>query len=259
MKRYLKILYYNSKAMFLTTLEYRVAYFFRIFRIFLDIGLTLLTLNILFLRTKTFGDWTKPEVFLVFSVYQFVSSFVYFFCGDSLVEVPSLVKDGELDLILLKPVDSQFLVSFKDAHPGNLYRILLSVAIFYFALSQIEERVVFINLFFGLLTIIVAIIIFYSLLLLIASASFYILDESLGEIFENFLSISRYPTDIFPKGVKILLTVIPVIFLVTIPSRIILGKFLPIYVLAFPIAYFFLILSRRCFMGALRSYTSAGG
>lgn len=259
MKRYLKILYFNSKAMFLSTLEYRVAYIFRVFRIFLNVGLTILTLNILFLRTKTLGSWTKPEVFLIFSVYQFVSSFVYFFCGDSLVEVPSLVKDGELDLILLKPADPQFLVSFKEAHPGNFYRILLAIAIFCFSISQIKEGIALFNLFFGLLLIIAAIIIFYSLLLLIASASFYILDESLGDIFENFLSISKYPTDIFPKGLRILLTVIPIVFLVTIPSKIILGKFLSVYLFTFPVAYCLFIFSRRCFLGALRSYTSAGG
>lgn len=259
MRRHLKILYYTARGIFLSTLEYRVAYIFRVFRIFLNIGLTLLTLNILFLRTKSFGNWSKPEVFLIYSIYQFVSSFVYFFCGDSLTEVPSLVKDGELDLILLKPVDSQFFVSFKETYPGNFYRIFLSIAIFYYAISNLEVKILPFNLLVGLLLVSAAVIIFYSLLLLIASASFYVLDESLGEIFENLLSISKYPTDIFPRGLRVLLTVIPIIFLVTIPSSVILGRFSPACFLSFPAAFFLFYFSRRCFLGALKGYTSAGG
>lgn len=259
MKRYLRILFLNAKYILLSTLEYRVSYLFRVFRIFLSIGLMLLTLNILFSKTESFAGWTKSEVFLVFSIYQFVSSFINLFCGDSLTEVPSLVRQGGLDIILLKPLDPQFSVSFKEAHPGNIYRILISLIIFGKAVSLLGEKIAFGNLLLGFLFIAAAIVIFYSLMLLIASASFYILEESLSELFENFLSVSKYPADIFSRGFRILLTIIPIVFLVTIPASVILDKFLPVYLLAFPIALFLFYFSRRCFFGALRSYTGAGG
>lgn len=259
MKRYLKILFLNSKAVFLSTLEYRVAYIFRVARIILRFGLTYLSLNILFLKTNSFGGWSKLEVFLIYSVYQFVTSFVDFFCGDSLAEIPSLVKNGELDMILTKPLDSQFMVSFKDTHPGNIYRILISLIIFNFATSLLKGQILFQNIIFGFLFIVAAITIYYSLLLLIASVSFYVLEESLGEIFENLMSLSRYPVDILPRGIRIILTVVPVIFLVTVPSRVILGKFSIFDWLAFPVAILLFYFSRKCFLIALKSYTSAGG
>lgn len=259
MIRYLKLLFLNSKAVFLATLEYRVAYIFRVARILLGFLFTFLGLNIIFLGTKSFGAWSKPEVFLIYSVYQFVTSFVDFFCGDSLAEIPSLVKDGGLDMILLKPLDPQFTVSFKDTHPGNIYRILLSGIVFNYAASLLKGQIYFFNLISGFFFLVTAIIIYYSLLLLIASVSFYILEGSLGEIFENLLSLSRFPVDVFPRGIRIILTVIPAIFLVTIPAKIFLGKSSPFDWLAFPVAIFLFYLSRKCFLSALRSYTSAGG
>jgi len=259
MKRYLKVLFLQARATFLSTLEYRVSYFFRVFRIMLSIGLIFLTLEILFLKTKTLGIWNKSEVFLIFGVYQFVSSFVDFFCGDSLSEIPSLVRQGDLDIILLKPLDSQFLISFRETHPGNLYRIFASFVVFSYAASSLSEAIPLGRFLLGALFVGAAILIFYSLLLLIASASFFVLEESLSELFENFLSVSKYPTDIFPRGLRILLTVIPIVFLVTIPSSVILGKFLPVYLLGFPVAGCLFYFSRRCFLNALKNYTSAGG
>lgn len=259
MRRYLKILFINSKAVLLSTLEYRVTYVFRVLRILLRFGLTFLGLNILFLRTETLGNWSKLEIFLIYSVYQFVTSFVDFFCGDSLAEIPSLVKNGELDMVLTKPLDSQFMISFKDTHPGNIYRIIISILIFKYATSLLRGQIILQNLIIGFLFLTAAIVIYYSLLLLIASLSFYIMEGSLGELFENLFSLSRYPVDIFPKGVRLALTIIPVVFLVTVPSRVILGKMEFWDWLVIPITGLLFYFSRRCFLVALRDYTSAGG
>jgi ABC-type uncharacterized transport system permease subunit len=140
-----------------------------------------------------------------------------------------------------------------------MYRIFIALIIFYYATTLLRGEIYFQNVFFGFFFILSAIVIYYSLLLLIASLSFYILEGSLGEVFENFMSLSRYPVDIFPRGLRVILTVVPAIFLVTVPSRVILGKYSGFDWLAFPVAIFLFYLSRKCFLSALRSYTSAGG
>jgi ABC-type uncharacterized transport system permease subunit len=114
-----------------------------------------------------------------------------------------------------------------------------------------------VNLLLFIVNLISAIIMFYSLMFAVSVISFWAFSGELYYLFNSLTAISRYPLDIFSKGVQLVLTVIPVIFIATIPAKILIGP-PPLLSFAAPvIALIFFVIVRRFWFLGLRSYESA--
>lgn len=257
LKRAVKLLYLYTKASQMISWQYRFSYFFRVFRIFFDFTLSYLIINIIFSQTSAIGGWTKPEIFLIYAIYQIVNSIVSFFCADSLDELDRDIRRGNLDLILVKPVDSQFAISFRTIFPSNIYRVIASLILMTYAFNLLHLHPSVLMYFWEIVTLISSCVIFYCFILFTSSTVFWTMRGEVVDLVTTVFSITRYPLDIFgDKAVKIF-TVLPLIFLVTIPARILLGKPDFLHYFSPLIAVTLVFASRRFWLFALRHYASA--
>ena len=255
--RYIGLMVLFAKRAQITSWEYRFNYFFRIFRIFLDFTISLAFINIYFSKTTSIGNWTQPEVFLVYAIFQLVTSIYNFLCADSLNEMDNDVRRGKLDILLIKPIDSQFHVSFRNMYPSNIYRIIISLLITWYALSQLNLYPRWDEILWGTVTILSSVVIYYSFVFLASVTTFWTSRGEVTNLIDTVFSVSKYPLDIFNKSATKLFTLIPLIFIVTVPAKVLLGRPENLKYYSAFIALVLLFISRKVWNVALRHYTSA--
>lgn len=226
MKRYLKfiaaLVTISSKA----HLEHR----WGIVGIFLNtviaIAVTLFFVGIFYNFTNDLNGWTKYQVFFLVGVFRIMMSLASFLFIRGVNFLPKYVVNGELDLILNKPVNSQLYISLRYTRLYELMNIFASLGIVFYSLKFIEGSIPIINLIVFLMTLLAGLVIFYGIYFSIATIVLWIGQfNAFGDFFYIIREPLSVPMDIFGKTAGFLLTfIIPLGFIVTVPVSILFGK-----------------------------------
>lgn len=97
--------------------------------------------TVIFSYVPRINGWGKYEVLLLMGTFHIVISLFLAFFFPNLVRFPALVKNGELDGILAKPVNSQFLLSTHVVDIGSLTNVLLGVSIIIVSGIELQIKV----------------------------------------------------------------------------------------------------------------------
>ncbi len=84
--------------------------------------------------------WGKYEFFVFLSTTMFVNSIVQALFMPSAEELSELIRTGSLDFALLKPIDTQFLVSFHRVEWSSLSNFLVGLGLLVYSLLQLTTR-----------------------------------------------------------------------------------------------------------------------
>lgn len=218
-----------------------------------------------FSHTSVIANWSEPQyLFYVGCHFALLSVIEALFLANC-TEFAELIRTGNLDLYLLKPIDEQFLVTCRNVDWSVVPSILFGAALMIFALGRMDgwylnwERVVLFPI-----AAVAGIGVAYSfLLMLTASGVWLVRNQSLHEVWWLCTSLMRYPRDIFqdtwayPIGWFFTFAV-PVMLVVNVPANTLVRVLDPGFVLFTCIAAVILLaVSRWVFLAALRSYRSA--
>jgi ABC-2 type transport system permease protein len=228
------------------------------------LAILLIFYDTVFSQTSVVAEWSRQEyLFFVgchFALGGLIETLFLGNCG----EFSDLVRSGDLDMVLLKPVDEQFLVSCRDVDWSTAPNVLMGAAVMGFALWQMDWALdpVRAGLFLVLFTCGLAVA-YGFLLILTSSAVWLVRNQSLYEVWWLFTTLMRYPREIFlrtwaaPLGF-VFTFVLPVMVVVNVPARVMVKALEP-EVVAFTVAaaVVMLYLSRKVFRLALRRYRSA--
>ena len=218
--------------------------------------------DVLFLYTERIGDWSKWEVVLLIGTHQIIGQIFQSVFYVNLANLPELVRTGRMDLMLLLPIDAQFAVSTWRFGLDNFVNAGLGVAFVVFSLGKLGVVPSALQIACYGVAILLGAAIHYSIMFALATLSFWIV-RAQGLIYGyfNFLSISRYPDQVFSGVFKLIFTwLIPVIVVANAPARILarasqqpLGPMLQLLGVCVSV----LVLSRFFWVWALRRYSSA--
>lgn len=169
------------------------------------------------------------------------------------------IRTGNLDQVLTRPVDAQYMISIHKADPEDWARVATAVIIFAVFLGGLN--ISFISFLFYLYLIFNAYIIVYSLTLFANTISFWVIEGTYSwHIAMDIVRMSQYPTDIFfHKVVRIFFSsIIPIAFIATIPAKILIhGPRFDLIVASTVLVVIFFTISRKFWLYALRHYSSA--
>ena len=201
-------------------------------------------------------------MYMLAATYLLVKTILQTFFQTNFRRINSLVIDGRLDLVLTKPVSSQFFVSLRRISILGIVRLLFTLGILYLVIQRTGVTVPLVGILFYFIYIILGIIIFYSIWFMSVLSVFWLgRINNIAFISRPMLNIAKFPLDVYPRGASLFLTfVIPLAFIATIPTKSILGYFsLPWLFFGLFAAAFFLYLSHLLWNAALKRYSSAGG
>lgn len=222
------------------------------------------------------SGWGKYEFFVFLATTWLVNSLVQAFFMTNADEYSELIRTGNLDFALLKPIDTQFLVSFNKIDWSALANfvaglILLGVALWH--LTTRPERALTITsgmVLAYVFYVLCGVAIMYSLMISLASTSIWLgRNQTLYDFWFYITNFARYPMEIYRRGWGVPLWgfftfVLPVLVVVNVPARILAQPLYPRSSLSWQLACFALVAtlvsllgSRWVFTRALASYRSA--
>lgn len=206
--------------------------------------------------------WSFGETLLVVGCFITLQAVIDGAISPSLTSVLDHVRKGTLDFILLKPHDSQLLVSTSRFQVWRVAGLFHASAVFLYAFSELGKGPSLLGVLEALLLLAVSTMMLYSLWLLIVSVSFFAVKvDNLSSLFTSIFDAARWPGSVFRGGFRFVFTfIIPLVVMTTFPAQALLGR-LPWTTLVASVAgaFVFALVARLVWLSSLARYTSAGG
>ena len=128
-------------------------------------------LSIFFQNNGSIGGWKFEQALIIQGIYTILNGITNTWFNPNLTEIVKHIREGTLDFVLLKPIDSQFFISLKKLTPSGILEIMLGffLLLYCIKINQINFNVSFLIL--CLITIICSICILYSLWFFISTTT----------------------------------------------------------------------------------------
>lgn len=260
MFKYLRLFRALFKASLTADLEFRANFILRILTDFLWYAANISTFEVLFRQTSNIRGWTVDEVRVFLGLLFVVDGIYMIFFHDNLDHLAEKVRKGELDLLLAKPVSSQFMLSCQRMAPAYVVNVGISIAYLTWAYWQLPSNINCWNLFWLIPLVPAGVLVIYSgRFFFSATAAIFAQAENIQFLWFQFYRLGMRPDSIYFKWLRILLnTLFPMAVIATIPARAILRVESPLLFLwAVTVSLIFFFLSTRYWNFALRKYASA--
>jgi ABC-2 type transport system permease protein len=182
--------------------------------------------EVLFLHTNQIAGWTLHDARLLLGS-LFVSDAIYMIVfSESMERFSEKVTRGELDLLLVKPVNSQFLMSCQRMSTAYVINLGFSLS-FLLAINLLGSPDFSPwRLLGGFCLVSLSVLVTYSFRLFFAMmAVIFSRVEALNYVWYQFYRFGTRPDQIYPRALRyVFLTILPVGFIASVPARIFSGK-----------------------------------
>jgi ABC-2 type transport system permease protein len=260
MKKYLAIFIGFFRASAIADLEYRANIAIKVFSDVLWYTAQLSVFEVLFRHIPSISGWTLESTRVFMGMLFVVDACWMLLFSENLDRLSDKVRRGDLDLLLAKPVNSQFMMSLQKMNTAYLGNIGLASAWLIYALSALPGGVPWDRLLVLVITVPSSLTIIYSMRFMFSTlAVIFTRAENITYVWYQFYRLGTRPDALYPPWLRyVILSFIPVGFLASVPSRLILQS-PDVFLLAASIglAVTFLFFSNRFWKFALRRYSSA--
>ena len=215
------------------------------------------------------GDaWDKYQFFVFIATTMFVNSLVQAFFMPNAQEFSEMIRTGSLDFALLKPIDTQFLISLHRFSWPSLSNFGVALLLLAYSVPQLEDvSLGWWHLVRYVVYVTAGVLILYSLMVSLASTSIWLgRNQSLYNFWFYITNFSRYPMEIyngdFGTPLRLFFTfLIPILVVINVPARMLAkplsAEYRHLAIFAAAATLCSLLASRWIFKQALKSYRSA--
>ncbi|MDR1588610.1 MAG: ABC-2 family transporter protein [Oscillospiraceae bacterium] len=245
---------YNLIAM----LQYRLSYFLSVFYELFDALTMMAYFYIVFGSTSSIAGWAQSQIFTLVVVSYFINIVcVMLYIG--MTSIPEYIHSGQLDLLLLKPVNKRFFLTFRSPNSVQILNFLVAAVGIGYCVAKSDAVAINIICFF--IALLCSIILMYSVMCILISLSFWFIRiGNSWNIIELLNQMSAKPKNIFPMPIQLLLTLfIPALVIINNPAYILHFQYDIFLRQTLPITVIFYISSVIVFRLGLKKYSSAGG
>ena len=260
LRKYFKVYRKFLQTSLASELEYKTNILVDLITAILSLIGSIFLLSIFFQNNSSIGGWEFDQALIIQGIYTILNGITNTWFNPNLTEIVKHIREGTLDFVLLKPVDSQFYISLKKIAPSGFLEIILGFCLLSYCIGINQINI---NLGFMLLsitTLFCSIVILYSLWFLISTTTIWFVKTwNATEVLRSFLYLGRFPLNSFSFSLRIFFSIfIPIAFITSIPSEVFLGisKSWEIC-LEVIVAVVFLYTSRKFWLFALKFYSSA--
>ena len=219
-------------------------------------------------RFDNISGWTIGEVAFIWGITEFSFGMMdMVFSGFDYDTFGPLIRKGQFDQLLLRPVNITLQVLGSRFVLRRLGKIAEGLIIFFYGLSLIEVHWTIYKIMYIPILSISQVLFFGSLFIIGATTTFWTMErlEILNIFTYGGSEIMSYPIHIFPRAIRLIFTfLVPAIFMSYFPAVYILGKPDPLNAPGFTaflapiIGIAMLFLSLRFWQFGIRNYQSTG-
>ena len=238
-----------------------------------------LLFKIIFQHTASIGvgtGWEDNEFFIFLGTIWIINSFIQTLFMANAEEFSEMIRTGSLDFALLKPIDTQFLISFPRINWAQIPNGILGLALVIYSIRELAIDPNKENFSVGPLECVLyaffvgcGVLVMYSVMIILASTAIWLgRNQNLHTFWFYITNFYRYPMEIYQKsGIGMALWgtftfVVPILVVSNVPARILAqplerGWYSWQSLYAIFAAGASLVVSRWVFSTALKSYRSA--
>ena len=223
--RYARLLGVQLRLSALLSLQYRADFLSdavtSVFWLFFNIAPLLAAFH----YRDAIAGWTFPQALLVLGFFTLLKGVMDGAINPSLAAIVDQIRKGTLDYALLKPVDSQFLLSTARFEPWKTADVLGGLGLVVLALTRMGHAPRAENLAVAAGLLVAAVAILYALWICTVCAAFYVVRlDNLAFLFSSVFDLARWPIGVFRGVLRLFFTfVIPLAIMTTYPAMALLG------------------------------------
>jgi len=258
MKRYVKIYIRLLHLNFSSLLAYRANFVNSLISSSVWGGFSIISILLLTSRSSSLFGWSRHDIIFLTCSYSIIIGIFHTFFSRNFEHFSRVVDLGELDTLLIKPIDSQFFISLRYINYASIIRIVVGFFLVGYLLKG--EALSFVQLFgygtmmfFGLITL-------YALWYIITSFTIWLSRLSnIVEFLFTITNVSRFPPQMYREfSWYVFLFLFPLTLIIATPTKFLINKidFPDVLILIITASVLFIV-SRFFWKLALRFYTSA--
>lgn len=243
-------------------LQYRANFVASLLGTLFWIGTALLTLGLFFRHTTRLGGWDFWEVVVLLGVFNALTGVIEAVLRPGIGQLASEVKSGTLDLVLVRPVDAQLLVSFRQLDLWRFTDVVFGLGLAGYALVRLHHVPSVLQILAFLIAFAAAVLVVYAIWVALMSLAFwFVAVENLSVLFDAVYEGARYPVTAYPGALRfVFVYLLPIAWTTTIPASALTGRLGPAIALgAAGVGATAFLLTRGLWRIALRRYTGASG
>lgn len=264
MKRFISLtnlFVWNSSLSVSRSMQYRFDFIFgTIINLFFSL-IGPLVQYLIFTQTKGFPNWNIDQIILFQGVLLFTIGIRNTLFGNSRSQFIQLIRNGEFDRFLLKPVSPIALLLATSFNLDGIGTVFAGIIVTVYSIIKLNLAVSLWQVGLFLLCVICGIIFIVALDIIHCSLIILtVADGGINGILNAYLRFSEYPLEIYSGFLKTLfITFVPVTILVYYPTQVILNRMDIKMLYASSGVFMFYALSLTLWSSVLKKYTSAGG
>ena len=226
MLRHLRLIWLFARISVQDDAAYRIDFLAHVVVTLLHFGAELVGLWTIFSNTPSLAGWGPFEMLALLGVFRIMTGLIALTIAPNMRLIMEEIRDGKLDYILLKPINSQFYVSFRRIVVWRLADLVLGVILIAVAIVKLGASFSPMVVLTFLVLLAAGATIIYSFWLILATLAFWLTRVTNMEmVFWNVFEAGRYPVDIYRPWVRWGLTfIVPLAFLTTFPAGALVGK-----------------------------------
>ena len=224
LKKYLGLYIAMFKASFIADLEYRANFFARVMTDVFWYIAQVMTFEVLYQYTDKIGDWNAAQMRVFLGLLFVIDALYMIFIHENLENITEKVRKGDLDLLLAKPVNSQFMLTLQKANTAIFGNLLLGTGWLIYALNGLPDFN-YLRLLWLIFLVPCSLAVVYSMRFMFsATAVIFTRSENLQFLWWQVYRLGMRPDSMYNPYLKYaLLTVLPVGAIVSIPARALLN------------------------------------
>ncbi|MFI5697301.1 ABC transporter permease [Kribbella sp. NPDC051586] len=200
------------------SVAFRVNLVFDVLLAFTGLGTAVAAVLIVFSRADSLAGWSKAQFLVLIGTYQLITGLRATFIDPNLSWFPETgIRNGKLDGYLLQPAPSLFLASLSLSSPLQLIQLLLGFGVLGWGVADQTPSLA--GVVSWLVLVVAGLVVTWALSVLFACLAFWAPKLQLDVFFHSAWQLGRYPTDVFARPIRVVLTyVFPMALIASVPS-----------------------------------------
>lgn len=192
---------------------------------FVETLMTILPMLLVFSYADEVSGWSRAESIALVGLFRISLSLHELMASGGAYRLSMDIRRGDLDLILIRPVNAQFYVAFRYVSLPHLVNAIIGMTVFAIGLSQSDIRVSPGGIAQAAIIFVCGLVLFNAAILGGSYIAFRATTvDGLNWMLLDVAGMGRYPVSFYPVAVRVFLTgVMPVAFVTTFPINALRG------------------------------------
>lgn len=226
-----------------------------------EIAVTIIFFDVIFSNTPTLAGWNFYQVLFLYAFAKVIISINNGWARGGLnTFATELVRRGDYDFYLTKPVNPMILVSISKPRIYQFIAVIFETGLALYALIAGHISIGFSNLLWFLVLAVLGLVLYYFLSVLTVVPTFWFVRLwSLQDLIGRLNQVMRYPAGVFPSFIRfILMSVFPLIAISYLPVEALFNQVKIEYIIyVVLITFFFGFLTNFIWQLGQKRYSSA--